>query len=890
MHWSETYKDLAELLLAFQRAHFADPGRELYNRCLNQKNFQEDHRWMLRMRYRNNSKSLDPIHFFTSFNEYKLSDEQRKRKILAWYRIFYVRRDIDKIDFTGCPSPISIKLLSVRSENEQAEIWDLFKSVMEQQQEALSENIFKIAKKWYGVDIPSLTIFLFWINSNNFLPLDKNTMRVLKMAQLAEAKIDRFGQYKDLIRFPNSPLYLEIAEKAVLLLEDEMAMEKYCRELNNRYFSRRRQFVPANIDFRLVGLKLLAGTLKQYQKILEIGKPYCFYNKFSILKNGSVRVQSLSDTRLYSQEKVEINISAIVGKNGSGKSTITELLYAIIYNISCEFIPEYVALKPLKGLNAELYYLGDNLYKIQVLNGKVKIHRYRKKNAGYEDPILVRKTDFKLDQFFYTIAINYSQYGLNELYMGSWIHNLFHKNDGYQVPITLNPFREKGIIDINKENELVMARLVANILEPVSADVGDNMRIITEDKRFAKRIRFTINKIKKDVINEEKKDWIPGNQEFTLRMVYSFFKLKIRKVNPALRRIADDYIYRKLLKIPAQYPTLFGRFDSPEGWNASKQEILGQYLTAISHEPSHVTYKIKQAINFLLHDKLFKISLNAFRSVETLSGTIDDIKREIGDGNEARTIEFIPPSFLKAEIQLNDGSDFKDLSSGEKQRIYAASSLVYHLGNLNSVVSRSLVCYSNINVIFDEIELYFHPDMQRTFLTYLLAYLDRVGFQNITGINFCFVTHSPFILSDIPSDNILFLEKKGDKQRKVKLKTFGANIHELLMDGFFMDQTLGGFAITQIQDIQNFHGKLMLADNLDDFKKTYAIKKNKFYFVRDNLGETYIANIVKNHIEEIEETLEEDEFLNWQISKFEEQILQLKTKKNAQGKLSSTKR
>jgi predicted ATP-binding protein involved in virulence len=116
-----------------------------------------------------------------------------------------------------------------------------------------------------------------------------------------------------------------------------------------------------------------------------------------------------------------------------------------------------------------------------------------------------------------------------------------------------------------------------------------------------------------------------------------------------------------------------------------------------------------------------------------------------------------------------------------------ASSLVYHLNNLSSIVNPALVCYSNVNIIFDEIELYFHPNMQRTFLTYLLNYLNIAGFQNIYGLNFCFVTHSPFILSDIPSENILFLKKREDKSTEnVTLKTFGANIHELLMDGFFM--------------------------------------------------------------------------------------------------------
>ena len=42
-----------------------------------------------------------------------------------------------------------------------------------------------------------------------------------------------------------------------------------------------------------------------------------------------------------------------------------------------------------------------------------------------------------------------------------WIEALFHKNDGYRTPIVLNPFRERGNIDINVETELAEQRSIA---------------------------------------------------------------------------------------------------------------------------------------------------------------------------------------------------------------------------------------------------------------------------------------------------------------------------------------------------------------------------------------------------------------------------------------------
>jgi len=79
-----------------------------------------------------------------------------------------------------------------------------------------------------------------------------------------------------------------------------------------------------------------------------------------------------------------------------------------------------------------------------------------------------------------------------------------------------------------------------------------------------------------------------------------------------------------------------------------------------------------------------------------------------------------------------------------------------------------------------------------------------------------FTTHSPFLLSDIPKQNIVFLDtfKKEDIEVKLgkqkignckvleKKQTFGQNIHTLLSDSFFMDDGLmGEFAKGKIEEV-----------------------------------------------------------------------------------------
>jgi hypothetical protein len=91
--------------------------------------------------------------------------------------------------------------------------------------------------------------------------------------------------------------------------------------------------------------------------------------------------------------------------------------------------------------------------------------------------------------------------------------------------------------------------------------------------------------------------------------------------------------------------------------------------------------------------------------------------------------------------------------------------------------------------------------------------------------------------------------------------------------------------LKQIKDILAFHQQVKENNSLEmsKLKEEYSKKKNKFYFVRDSLGEIYIRNIIENHITEIEEILGENTFIKKQIQSLEEDILTLKEKRNAKN-------
>lgn len=97
-------------------------------------------------------------------------------------------------------------------------------------------------------------------------------------------------------------------------------------------------------------------------------------------------------------------------------------------------------------------------------------------------------------------------------------------------------------------------------------------------------------------------------------------------------------------------------------------------------------------------------------------------------------------------------------------------SFIYHLRNIdNQQKGDLLIDYSNVAVIFEEVELYFHPEYQKSYLNYLLKQLERAHIKKLRNLNIILVTHSPFVLSDVVSENILCL-KNGLQEKMFRLR------------------------------------------------------------------------------------------------------------------------
>ena len=619
------------------------------------------------------------------------------------------------------------------------------------------------------------------------------------------------------------------------------------------------------MSFKLLAIRPLKGCSARFLKNLEEDRIYKFYNDYSFLDENDNEVRtggnkitkiqcknSVPET-LYEKSGLDIQISALVGKNGSGKSSLLELLYASCYVIASKkgilpnidsvskeieeiepseypterdieffkYVEKYIPIS-YQNTHIKINYTTEN-QKREALNFKKKqIEDIYKNVEIYNISNNKTITDFK----FYNIVINYSMYGLNENILGDWVSDLFHKNDGYQTPIVINPYRREGNIDVNTELHLAQTRLITNIL------LTDNREILSGKEIDSVYFELDINKNK-----PEKQDISVKSNYSTFNKVYNvlydsnnyYLEEGEEKKIPHFE-VLMNYVLCKVKKISEVYK----EYKDIPPFKGNEISII--FLKKLREDKSHITLKLRQVLNIIRFNLLIDDNDSKWEKKEDgvlhFELKIDDLIKRIKrvDTSNLKKDELIPIGCYRFIINVKNDTNNNDsvsninvLSSGEQHLLHTMPSVLYHILNVNSVHSSEVekIKYEYINIIFDEIELYFHPEYQRRFVFELLERLDSLkkggNIDNIKGINILFCTHSPFILSDIPKENVLFLGGEMD------FKTFGANITTSLASSFFMEYLIGEFAKTKITNIIEKLNRIS-NDKEDDNNKENILK------------------------------------------------------------------
>jgi len=832
--WYEVYHQLAIRLQKFQNKNSKNPGNALFRLLYSSEIYKTNNLWLSNMS-RINTPSIDPIQLFVSFSRSRQPEYIRSEIIDTVWRLLGTTKAYWKdINFEGCPTPMALKLQYVRPETVQLKIWKTFKDAMTLGKKVLNQQLWDEVKEWRGIEIPSFTIFLFWIEPTQFMPLDKNTRLYLERSfLLSKHSVITFAEYQTLLSNSQLKNYVKISTEAFYFNNEPEIFKKKFR--NNSL----QPAIQNSAIFSIIGIRILKRN-KMFHKILKPNKYYPLDNSITPQHPESEN-ENISESfiykfsgaeALYNLQNLKVNITAIVGKNGSGKSTILDLLLMGIYNLSIQlgYLDKKLH-KMLKSLNFEIYWITDTLYKLSFEN-EATIYCFQQKKENdqkivYEllpNPLPIE--DLNVNGF-YSILINYSHYALNSREQKiDWITPLCHKNDGYLTPVVINPQRTDGNIDINNEKDLLNMRLLLNLLELHDADIPEQSFRYLDNGKYLRSFSILLDKLKNAQKQKQVRSRI-NNPEIIkavmTRVSDVFLLTETMSLETAFKEQLEYYIVDKLLTIIERYERYRQKYklisDSLVLQNAAidrqgpgrklesgLNRAIIELLEEIKGDKSHITLKIKQAVYYLKYPTLQKALEDSMESVipvelDKYNELIEDI---INSETEIVTeAELLPPAIFKLDFHLNDPdkSSFSKASSGEYQFVSVLSSILYHLRNIDSVTEGQK--YNYVTIILDEIELYFHPNMQRFFVRRLLEALSKLD-NELYGVQIMFATHSPFILSDIQQEKILKLKNGAIESNENGYNTFAANIHDLLADEFFLDQGyMGAFAQKQIESAIN---------------------------------------------------------------------------------------
>lgn len=169
----------------------------------------------------------------------------------------------------------------------------------------------------------------------------------------------------------------------------------------------------------------------------------------------------------------------------------------------------------------------------------------------------------------------------------------------------------------------------------------------------------------------------------------------------------------------------------------------------------------------------------------------------------------------------------------------------------------TMLKYRYVNILLDEVELYFHPDLQRRFVSLLIGMVDDLQLKNLGGVNITMVTHSPFVLSDLPDSNLLCLSRNSED--KFADRTFAANIHDLFNNTFILPFTIGEYAQKEITKLISIYNLIRQEKNSRKSEWNIDVEYQLFDFMENKQKMQYLVSIIGDDYlkEELQDMLDE---------------------------------
>ncbi|BAK73840.1 AAA family ATPase [Arcobacter sp. L] len=550
-------------------------------------------------------------------------------------------------------------------------------------------------------------------------------------------------------------------------------------------------------------MELVYLWVKEYKNIKNQG--FNFSPRFECEFDEDTKELTITENNDYvSIFPDNINVTAIVGENGSGKSALFEILEERLIN------PE-INILLFNNKEKKFYYQNFNI---------------KQTNTNYKIESIKGNDYYDLNLSINILSSEENCKGDTENHIISKLSKIFEKED--------NCF------------DFLDSRLIFKFwnIKFNSGLPSLNTNIKRLDKRYSSSIDRILNNLEK-------------NKEELYLEVFVFVTIKFILYILA-REPLEKSKYFELLKKLSENFTKENYLNLVNSITLERLKDIGSYdlILETLQKFDESVFEIEKLIDS-------KQNINSFEITNFIESGLYKTFHTFSNNNfksEIIKIDFITESDLH----------FSKLSSGEKQRINYCLLLAY-----------DLIFREQDNYLikgYDEPDIYIHPNWQKLIVSDFLNLIKKYQINIDKTIHLILTSHSPFILSDLAKENVIFLEKgKQVKPFKKNEQTFGANIHTLLSHGFFMsDGLMGEFAKSKINEIKKFYELIQKLQNKGKikkelWKKSYEKRKTRFGNIQKIIGEPFLQTIIKNYLDELEILFNgKKEFLDKEIKRLEE--------------------
>lgn len=487
------------------------------------------------------------------------------------------------------------------------------------------------------------------------------------------------------------------------------------------------------------------------------------------------------------------SLTGIVGNNGAGKTTVNRFLL--------EAVVEGLARKDLKCI---IVYENDGEFQVYHNNPEASKRISFNLTAGVPNKIsFVNGFDYlpAVETFFYQGHFS-AEFSSSDL-CSSGLAGLYNASEGYLLRDDFEKYANATDLyhtcpissyfnsHISQKHQRI-CRLLIN----------EELRSRITQFRFPRYIMLSPNRGGQNHIKFH--PIVPAETRDALKGMLD--PLPIQGIVPTKEELIGMFVYFNLLnaiaenKIPAGGPGILGQWRETVD---QSQEVMPQFQRFISSLHDYSIKSCLQTIHKVLnsvftlaqYDGLGGFYLDAFNQKEAVEVLLED---------RIHDTFYLTSRFFDMHYSHNCTVGYNQLSSGEEicLNLYA---LLYDAIELRPIK------FSNLKsprlILLDEAEIGFHPEWQRTFVHTLLNVLHSIKVRNPHDYQVIITSHSPILLSDIPSCCCNFL-KRIDDTTTVNLRgrteeTFASNVFRAYRNSFFLEKgIIGKYAETKLKALE----------------------------------------------------------------------------------------